>query len=353
MTTYIYAKAFYFEDEVKGPGYLPILDNGTFGDFQTEKPESGATIIDYGNYQIAPGLVDTHIHGFKGADVMDNDVEALRTISEGLPSCGVTSYLPTTLTASRELLADVCQTVGDNATTLGGAKIRGIFLEGPFFCEKYKGAQNPKYMGDPKSEILDEWQERAGGWVKKIAIAPERDGAVDFIKHAKTKDIYVALAHTDGTYEDCKNAVEAGANIFVHTYNGMRGLHHREPGVVGAALTLPNVFDELICDGHHVHPVSASIVMKCCGHDHVALITDCMRAGGMGECESMLGEFPVIVKDGTARLKDGGSLAGSILELIQGVQNVVKWGIATPHEAITMASLSCKISRYRRRLRTH
>ena len=156
MTTYIYAKAFYFEDEVKGPGYLPILDNGTFGAFQTEKPESGAKIIDYGNYQIAPGLVDTHIHGFKGADVMDNDVEALRTISEGLPSCGVTSYLPTTLTASRELLADVCQTVGDNATTLGGAKIRGIFLEGPFFCEKYKGAQNPKYMGDPKSEILDE-----------------------------------------------------------------------------------------------------------------------------------------------------------------------------------------------------
>ena len=194
-------------------------------------------------------------------------------------------------------------------------------------------------MGDPKSEILDEWQERAGGWVKKIAIAPEREGAVDFIKHAKTKDIYVALAHTDGTYEDCKNAVEAGANIFVHTYNGMRGLHHREPGVVGAALTLPNVFDELICDGHHVNPVSASIVMKCCGHDHVALITDCMRAGGMGECESMLGEFPVIVKDGTARLRDGGSLAGSILELIQGVQNVVKWGIATPHEAITMASL--------------
>ena len=103
MTTYIYAKAFYFEDEVKGPGYLPILDNGTFGAFQTEKPENGASVIDYGNYQIAPGLVDTHIHGFKGADVMDNDVEALRTISEGLPSCGVTSYLPTTLTASREM----------------------------------------------------------------------------------------------------------------------------------------------------------------------------------------------------------------------------------------------------------
>ena len=341
MTTYIYAKQFYFENKVKGPGYLPILDSGVFGEFQEEKP-TDSSIVDYSAYSIAPGLVDTHIHGYKGADVMDNDVEGLKTISAGLPSCGVTSYLPTTLTASRELLNDVCQTIGDNATSISGAKIRGIFLEGPFFSETYKGAQNPKYMGDPKKEILDEWQQKANGWVKKIAIAPERDGAVDFIKHAVKEDIYVALAHTDATYEECKNAVEAGANIFVHTYNGMRGLHHREPGVVGAALTLPNefdVFDELICDGHHVHPVSANIVMNCCGRHRTALITDCMRAGGLGECESTLGEFDVIVKDGTARLKHNGSLAGSILELIQGVQNVVKWGIATPHEALLMASL--------------
>lgn len=338
MTKYVYAKEFYFESEVKGPGYLALLDNGTFGEYQEEAPTDGE-ILDYHDYSIAPGLVDTHIHGFRGADVMDNSVEGLRTISEGLPSCGVTSYLPTTLTSSRELLSDVCQTIGDNATSIGGAKIRGIFLEGPFFSEAHKGAQNPKYMGDPKAEILDEWQERAGGWVKKIAIAPERAGAVDFIKHATKNNIHVALAHTDATYDDCKNAVEAGANIFIHTYNGMRGLHHREPGVVGAALTLPNVFDELICDGHHVHPVAANIVMKCAGCDHTALITDCMRAGGMGECESMLGEFPVIVKGGTARLKDGGSLAGSVLELIQGVQNVVQWGIATKQEALMMASL--------------
>ena len=199
MTSYIYAKQFYFEDVVKGPGYLPILESGVFGEFQEERPTDGS-IIDYATYSIAPGLVDTHIHGYKGADVMDNDVEGLKTISAGLPSCGVTSYLPTTLTASRELLNDVCQTIGDNAASIPGAKIRGIFLEGPFFSEIHKGAQNPKYMGDPKSEILDEWQQKANGWVKKIAIAPERDGAVDFIKHAVKEDIYVALAHTDATY---------------------------------------------------------------------------------------------------------------------------------------------------------
>ncbi|NEW66889.1 N-acetylglucosamine-6-phosphate deacetylase [Carnobacteriaceae bacterium zg-84] len=337
MATYIYAKQFFYEHDVKEKGYLEIRDNGTFGQYTTEKPNG--TIIDYSNYSIAPGLVDTHIHGYLGHDVMDNDIEGIKMISNGLPSCGVTSYLPTTLTASADLLNDVCQTIGQHASHIKGAKIQGIFLEGPFFCEKYKGAQNPKYMSDPQKELLDKWQDSAQGWVKKIAIAPEREGSVDFIKHAKSKDIYVALAHTDATYQECLEATNAGANIFVHVYNGMRGLHHREPGVVGAALTIPTAFDELICDGHHVNPISAKIVMDCHGRDKTMLITDCMRAGGLGECQSTLGEFDVIVKDGTARLVDSGSLAGSILELITGVQNVVRWGIATPHEALKMASL--------------
>lgn len=338
MTKYLYAKQFYFTDQVKGPGYLPILSDGRLGHYQTEKPDG--EILDYSSYSIAPGLVDTHIHGFMGHDVMDNSAEGLKAISAGLPSCGVTSYLPTTLTAPRDQLSAVCETVGQVAEQgPKGAKIQGIFLEGPFFSEIYKGAQNPSYMSDPVTEYLDDWQDLAKGWVRKIALAPERDGAIDFIKHAKSKNIYSALAHTDATYEECRLAVEAGANIFVHTYNGMRGLHHREPGVVGAALTLGQ-YDELICDGHHVHPVSAKIVMQATGPDKTVLITDCMRAGGMGECESTLGEFDVIVKEGTARLKHNGSLAGSILELIQGVQNVVNWGIATPAEALRMASLN-------------
>ena len=139
--------------------------------------------------------------------------------------------------------------------------------------------------------------------------------------------------------EQCKAAVEHGANIFVHTYNGMRGLHHREPGVVGAAITLKNVFDELICDGHHVHPVAAQVVMDGHGRDKTILVTDCMRGGGLGDSESMLGEFPVLIKDGAARLVSDGSLAGSVLELISAVRNVVSWGLATPAEAIKMASL--------------
>ena len=161
---------------------------------------------------------------------------------------------------------------------------------------------------------------------------------MDFIDYATKNKIHTAIAHTDATYDECKAAVEHGANIFVHTYNGMRGLHHREPGVVGAAMSLKDAFSELICDGHHVHPVAAQIVMDAHGRDKTIFVTDCMRGGGMGEGDSMLGEFEVEIKDGAARLKSSGSLAGSVLELIQAVQNVVKWGIATPQEAIQMAS---------------
>jgi N-acetylglucosamine-6-phosphate deacetylase len=337
MKKYVFAETFYFTDGEKGPGYLEITD-GKFGSFTTEKPVN-SEIINYSGKQIAPGLVDTHIHGYKGHDVMDNDLKGLSIIAEGILSCGVTSFLPTTLTASTEQLDAVCATIGENIEDIKGAKIRGIFLEGPFFCEKYKGAQNPKYMGDPSIEKLANWQNLAKGHVKKIALAPERAGTLEFIDYATEHNIHTAIAHTEATYEQCKAAVEHGANIFVHTYNGMRGLHHREPGVVGAAITLKNVFDELICDGHHVHPVAAQVVMDGHGRDKTVLVTDCMRGGGLGDSESMLGEFPVLIKDGAARLVSDGSLAGSVLELISAVRNVVSWGLATPAEAIKMASL--------------
>lgn len=336
MKKYVYAELFYCANGVKGPGYLAIED-GKFGGFQTEKPEG--EILDYSGKQVAPGFVDTHIHGYNGHDVMDNSVDGLNVISEGILSCGVTSYLPTTLTASTEELDAVCQTIGENVDKIKGAKIQGIFLEGPFFNEKYKGAQNPKYMSDPSIASLKKWQELANGSVRKIAIAPEREGALPFIDYATKNAINVAIAHTDATYEQCKAAVDQGANIFVHTFNGMRGLHHREPGVVGAAMSLKNAFSELICDGHHVHPVSAGIVMDAHGRDKTMFVTDCMRGGGIGEGDSMLGEFEVTIKDGAARLKSDGNLAGSVLEMITAVQNVVAWGIATPEEAINMASI--------------
>ena len=338
MKYYVYAKQIVLDDQVIDKAYLTIED-GKFGPILMEEPQD-APIKDYSNSIVAPGLVDTHIHGYKSHDVMDNDFEGIKVISEGLLSCGVTSWLPTTLTSSAQLLNDVCETIGNHYQEVTGAKIRGIFLEGPFFTEKYKGAQNPKYMSDPSVEKLAKWHELSQGLVNKIAIAPERKGVKEFIEFAKSKGVYTALAHSDATYEEAAAAVDAGANIFVHIYNGMSGLHHRNPGMVGAALSLDKVLAEMICDGHHVHPAAARVVTRARGPQETVLITDCMRAGGMGEGQSRLGEFEVVVKDGTARLKDTGNLAGSILELKQGVKNVVDWGLVSPAEALRMASLT-------------
>ena len=338
MKYYVYAKQIVLDDQVIDKAYLTIED-GKFGPILMEEPQD-APIKDYSQSIVAPGLVDTHIHGYKSHDVMDNDFEGIKVISEGLLSCGVTSWLPTTLTSSAELLNDVCETIGNHYQEVTGAKIRGIFLEGPFFTEKYKGAQNPKYMSDPSVDKLAKWHELSQGLVNKIAIAPERKGVKEFIEFAKSKGVYTALAHSDATYEEAAAAVDAGANIFVHIYNGMSGLHHRKPGMVGAALSLDKVFAEMICDGHHVHPAAARVVTRARGPKETVLITDCMRAGGMGEGQSRLGEFEVVVKDGTASLKDTGNLAGSILELKQGVKNVVDWGLVSPAEALRMASLT-------------
>ena len=249
---------------------------------------------------------------------------------------GVTSFLPTTLTSSVEQLNKALEVIGKEYKDVEGAKVKGIFMEGPFFTEKYKGAQNPAYMSDPSIEKLRKWQEISGGIIKKIAIAPERNGVIEFVKEAKEMGIYVALAHSDATYDEAIAAVDAGANIFIHLYNGMRGLHHREPGMVGAAMA-SDAFAELICDGHHVHPAAANVAMRAKGHNKIILITDCMKAGGMPEGRYNLGEFPVTVKDGTARL-DSGNLAGSILDLKDGVKNVYNWNIANLRQAIDMAT---------------
>lgn len=336
MKLFVYADKFFLEGGVTGPGFLEIKD-GKFGAYFERLPNETAEVIDYAGKWIAPGLVDTHIHGFKNHDVMDNDFEGLMAISEGLLSCGVTSFLPTTLTSSLEMLNEVVAMIGENYTKVKGAKIKGIFLEGPFFTEKHKGAQNTNYFCDPSVEALETWQKLSGHFIKKIAIAPERKGAEDFIEFAVNDQVMVALAHSDATYDEAKQAVEKGASIFVHTFNGMSGLHHREPGMAGAAMNLPNVFAEIICDGHHVHPVAANILMNARGRKETVMVTDCMMAGGMPEGHYQLGEFPVEVKEGAARLKSG-SLAGSILQLKDAVKNVVAWGIATPEEAIYMAS---------------
>lgn len=342
MTTYIKANKFYYPYETKLGGYLELVDD-SFGKWLSTVPE-GAQVLDYSGYEIAPGLVDTHIHGFAGADVMDNKEESLATMSRELLSAGVTSFLPTGLTASFETLNKVCQTTAKFAGKETGARIQGLFFEGPYFTEKYKGAQNPSYMRNPSTSELDQWLASSKGLLKKIALAPEREGTAEFISYACKRGVVVALGHSDATYQEAVEAVEAGASVWVHAYNGMRGLNHREPGMVGAVYDIPNTYAELIYDGYHVHTCACDILLHQKRPDHVVLITDCMSAGGQPDGDYMLGEYPVTVENGTARLKSNGALAGSILQLKDGVKNIVDWGLVSKANAIMMASLIPAIS---------
>ncbi|MCC0688163.1 MULTISPECIES: N-acetylglucosamine-6-phosphate deacetylase [unclassified Clostridioides] len=345
MKNFIYADKFFMKCGIKEKGYLSIID-GKFGEFQQETPDITDSVIDFSGKYIAPGLVDTHIHGLLGADIMDNTFEAINTISKGLLKYGVTSFLPTTLTDSIDTLSDSIENISNNYDKVEGAKIQGIYLEGPFFTEKYKGAQNEKYFKDPSIDILKSWQKKSKNLIRKIAIAPERKSSIEFTKYATKNNISVALGHSSATFEQVEQIVNSGAKVFVHMYNGMSPLNHREPGMVGAAMALKNTYAELICDGHHVSPIAAKIIMDIKSRNNIALITDCMRAGAMDDGQYTLGKFDVNVKNGVARLNNG-SLAGSVLTMDNAVRNIVNWNISTLEDAIKMATyipaLSCNI----------
>ena len=337
MQYFVHGQQIILEDETVEDGYLEIKD-GKFGKVLKKRPDHGV-VIDYSEMIISPGLVDTHIHGFGGHDVMDGTFDALNNISKELLKYGVTSWLPTTLTSSIENLNYVCQLISESQGLVEGSKIQGIFLEGPFFTETHKGAQNPDYMMDPSIEYLIKWLDLSQGLLKKVAIAPERKGVKEFIECANKNNIVVSLAHSNASFSEVQQAVNEGASIFVHTFNGMSGLHHREPGMVGAALTCKNVFTEIIADGHHVHPMAIKLLLNSRSSDEVILITDCMRAGGMGNCRSKLGEFDVIVENEQARLVDGNSLAGSVLNLPKAIKNLIEWELVDIITAIKMATI--------------
>lgn len=336
MRYYIHADQFYLPNGREKGGYLEIVD-GKFGAYLPEGSQV-PDAVDYTGFSVAPGYVDTHIHGSVKEDVMKSDWEGINRLSEALLSAGVTSWLPTTVTASSEQLTEVCRMLAAHQGEESGAKIQGIHFEGPFFTEEHAGAENPKYMMDPSPAELDKWLEASKGMLKKISLAPERPGTPAFVSYAVSRGVKVALGHSSASYDQTKAAAQAGATIFTHTFNGMPDFSHNQPSIANAAMALENMDNELIADGHHVTPSAIKALLAAKGKDHIVLITDCMEAGMMPDGDYMLGELPVYVKDGMARLKEGDNLAGSVLQLKDGVKNLVDWGLAGKEEAVLMAS---------------
>lgn len=288
-----------------------------------------------GNY-VCPGFIDLHIHGAGGYDVMDGTEESLSEISRVIARNGVTGFLATTMTMSKESIYTALDNIRYSMRKeMLGAKILGAHMEGPFINKKYKGAQAEEFIIEPKFSFIEKYVDI----IKIITLAPEVDENFNFINETKEKtNIILSIGHSNAEYDIAMEAIEKGISHATHTFNAMTPLNHREPGIVGAVLN-SEIYCELIADKIHVHPALFEILKKTKGQDKLILITDSMRAGGLREGIFELGGQKVMVKDSSARLQDG-TLAGSILKLNYGVKNFMDNTHMEICEAVKLASLN-------------
>lgn len=306
-----------------------ILDIIDFKDI----PENSEVIDGKGCY-LSPGFIDIHVHGCMGYDTMDEDENAVVEISKGLLKTGVTAFLPTTMTMGFDRIYTSLSNIRKSMKNNLYAQILGCHLEGPFLNEKYKGAQEGKYMMPPDFDKISSYKDI----IKTITIAPELPGSLEFIKECKRNNIVVSIGHTNATFEEVSAAIDAGASHMTHTFNAMTPLHHRKPGAVGAAMYF-NVTCEMITDNIHLHPAVQNILYSIKGDDRIILITDAMRACLLKDGEYDLGGQVVHVVGKEARLASG-NIAGSVHTMNNAVKNVIENTGAKLFQAVNMASLN-------------
>lgn len=294
-------------------------------------------ILDAKGLYLSPGFIDVHIHGAGGYDTMDGTEHAINVISKVIAEHGTTSFLPTTMTVSIDEINKSLKTIKklkDEGTE--GANVLGAHLEGPFVSPYAIGAQNPKYLLKPSIEDYEKMVKGCEDAVISITLAPEIEGAEEFIKYASSKGIVCSVGHTKACYDVVKNSIKWGITHSTHLYNTMTPFTHREPGAVGAILD-SDITTETICDGIHISYPALKIAYKQKSTEKVMLISDSMMACCMKDGNYSLGGQEVIVRDGTARLKSG-ALAGSVLTIDKAVRNVYKNCEIPLHEVIKMAS---------------
>lgn len=292
-------------------------------------------VIDAAGYFVAPGFIDVHVHGAVGRDAMDARHESLHEMARFFASHGVTSFYPTTMTDSHEAISAALQAIATCPQPDDGAQILGTHIEGPYLNVKYKGAQPAKFFRPPDPAEYRLWLET--GVLRLITIAPEIEGALPMIAELSGQGVEFAVGHSAAIYEEVLQAVDAGLRQATHTYNAMLGLHHREPGTLGAVLADDRIYAQIICDGIHVHPAAVKILIHAKGPQKVILITDSIPAAGLRDGNYMLGAQPVKVEDGIAQTP-GGALAGSTLTYDQGLRNIMEYSGLSLAEALPMAT---------------
>jgi N-acetylglucosamine-6-phosphate deacetylase len=326
-------------------GWVWMRDGGTIGAIgrggvdPLPAETAGAERVDGGGGWVLPGFIDVHVHGGAGHDFMYAEEDGLLAITRFHVEHGTTGMLATSLTAARDELSAVLERVSRFMSgSMPYAQVLGVHFEGPFISMKWKGAQNPAYILPPQADWLEDWVRRYPGVIKLQTLAPESEGALNYIERLASHGIVPSCGHTDATYDQILAAAGRGLRHAVHTFNAMSPYHHRTPGTVGAVLTEERIMAEVIADGHHVHPAGIKLLKSAKGTDHVILVTDAMAAAGMPDGEYDLGGLPVVMSAGVARLKEGNSLAGSTLTMIDALRFVVREIGVSVADASRMAS---------------
>src|SRR5690625_464889 len=344
-STFIYIKntTIHTEKEVINNGALLIENKHIEAVYrQNQTPAhfpEGAQIIDGTNMSVIPGFIDGHIHGASGADVMDATEEALDTIAAVLPEEGTTSFLATTITQAPENLDKALINVANYNNKSGQAEMIGVHLEGPFIERNKAGAQPLAYIIEPDMEQFKKWQEMSGNQIKTITLAPEHDRSGNFIQFLYASGINVSAGHTDAGFSEMEKAVSHGVRQVTHICNAMTGIHHRDIGVVGAALQLEQLRAEMIADGIHVSPEMMQLIYNNMGSERLILITDAMRAKCPQAGDYELGGQPVTVTEDRAVLENG-TLAGSILKMHEGAQQMLRLEDVSLRNIIEMTSVN-------------
>jgi N-acetylglucosamine-6-phosphate deacetylase len=258
----------YAEDQIIKNGYLKLINQkiAQYGSIETITSMEKFFVIEVpASFKAVPGFIDVHIHGINGADVMDATYDALNTMAQALPKEGTTSFLATTITQSIDTIEKSLINAAEYISQLqepGKAEILGIHLEGPFINKDRAGAQPAEFIIDPNIELFKRWNTLSKNKIKLVTLAPERPGGLEMVKYFKKYGIIASIGHSDATYEEAIEAIKAGANHVTHLFNRMRGLHHREPGVVGAALLQKELIAEIIVDGIHIVPEMVKLAFQ-------------------------------------------------------------------------------------------
>ncbi len=315
------------------PGSIDIEGERIFRIFgENDFPETGEvqTIIDATNLYVLPGFIDMHIHGFMGADTCDAEEESIARMALCLADKGVTTFLPTTMTLPLPDLDKVLQAV-DRYMSSGnrdGAFVAGVHLEGPYLSPRKCGAQRADWMRPPSTEEVNGMLDAYPRLIRVVDVAPEEDSTADFCRKLSERCV-VSISHTAAGYDTIMSALCSGATHATHLFNAMSGLHHRDPGAVGAVLDSDSVTAELISDGCHVHPAVLRFAFHILGPDRPVIVSDAMRAAGMPDGEYSLGGTSVTVKDGQAIAN--GSRAGSTTDIAEEIRVLIRAGIPPEH----------------------